>query len=107
MLLHGFSVVAESRGCSLVAVRGLLTVAPPLVVEYRPQGSRASVVETCGLRVCGSWTLEHRFSSGGARPWLLHGMWNLPRSRIGPMSPSLSGGFFTTEPPGKPRKSFD
>ena len=67
-MLHGFSVVAESRGCSLVAVRDLLTVTPLLVVEYRSQGSRASVVETCGLRVCGSWALEHRFSSGGARP---------------------------------------
>ena len=29
-------------------------------------------------------------------------MWDLPRSRIEPLSPALAGGFFTTEPPGKP-----
>ena len=27
---------------------------------------------------------------------------HLPRSGIEPMSPALAGGFFTTEPPGKP-----
>ena len=27
---------------------------------------------------------------------------NLPDPRIKPMSPALAGGFFTTEPPGKP-----
>ena len=30
------------------------------------------------------------------------GMWNLSRSGIKPLSPALAGGFFTTEPPGKP-----
>ena len=29
-------------------------------------------------------------------------MWNLPRSGIEPVSPALAGGYFTTEPPGKP-----
>ena len=29
-------------------------------------------------------------------------MWDLPRSGTEPMSTALSGGFFTTEPPGKP-----
>ena len=29
-------------------------------------------------------------------------MWDLPRPGIKPMSPALAGGFFTTEPPGKP-----
>ena len=32
----------------------------------------------------------------------LQGMWDLSRSGIEPMSPALAGGFFTTEPPGKP-----
>ena len=27
-------------------------------------------------------------------------MWDLPRSEIEPVSPALTGGFFTTEPPG-------
>ena len=29
-------------------------------------------------------------------------MWDLPRPGVEPMSPTLVGGFFTTEPPGKP-----
>ena len=29
-------------------------------------------------------------------------MWYLPGPGIEPMSPALAGGFFTTEPPGKP-----
>ena len=29
-------------------------------------------------------------------------MWNLPGSGIEPVSPLLTGGFFTPEPPGKP-----
>ena len=29
-------------------------------------------------------------------------MWDLPRPGIEPVSPALAGGFFTTEPPGKP-----
>ena len=33
---------------------------------------------------------------------LLQGMWDLPGSWIEPMSPELAGGFFTTEPPGRP-----
>ena len=34
--------------------------------------------------------------------WTLsHGMWDLPRLGIKPVSPALTGGFFTTEPPGK------
>ena len=33
-------------------------------------------------------------------------MWNLPGSGIEPISPAFSGGFFTTEPPGKPPSNF-
>ena len=47
--------------------------------------------------------LEHRLGSCVAETSLLHGMWDLPRPGIEPMSPALVGGFFTTEPPGKPR----
>jgi len=32
---------------------------------------------------------------------MLRGTWDLPRSRIKPMSPALAGGFFTTGPPGE------
>ena len=30
-------------------------------------------------------------------------MWDLPGPGIEPVSPALAGGFFTTEPPGKPQ----
>ena len=51
---------------------------------------------------CGSHALELRLSSCGARAQLSRGMWDLPGSGIEPMSPALTGGFFTTEPPGRP-----
>ena len=35
--------------------------------------------------------------------WLLQVMWDLPRPGIEPMSPAVTGEFFTTELPGKPR----
>ena len=38
--------------------------------------------------------------STGSRAWL-HGLWDLLESGIEPVSPALSGGFFTTEPPEK------
>ena len=37
---------------------------------------------------------------------LLHGMWDLPGSGIEPTSRALAGGFFTTEPPGKPSSTL-
>ena len=63
---------------------------------------RASVVSACGLSSCGSWALEHRLNSFGARAQLLHSMWNLSGPGIEPVSPALAGRFFTTEPSGKP-----
>ena len=51
---------------------------------------------------CVSRALGHRLGSCGAWAQLFHGMWDLPRSGIEPMSPALAGRFFTTEPPGKP-----
>ena len=52
--------------------------------------------------VAASRLLEHRLSTGGAWAPLLCGMWDLPRSGIELVSPALAGGFFATEPPGKP-----
>ena len=46
--LPGFSLVAETGGYSLVAVRGLLIVGVSLVVEHRP------VVLELGLNSCGT-----------------------------------------------------
>ena len=64
-------------------------------------GSRASAAVTCGLSSCGSRAPEHRISSCSTRIYLLHGMWDLSRSGIEPVSPTLAGGFLSIEPPGK------
>lgn len=95
LLLHGLSLVAVSRGYSFIAV---------------PRASRCSGFSCCGTQApestgfssCGSWALEYRLSSCGVWPYLLWGMWDLPRPGIEPVSIALQGGFFTTEPSGKP-----
>ena len=73
------SLVAASRGYSLVAAYRLRIAVASLVAEHR-------------LRV---------FTRYSARASLPRSMWNLPRSGIEPGSPALAGGFLTTRPPGK------
>ena len=70
------------RGPLFIAVRGPFTVAASLVAEHRLQ--------------------THRLSNCGSRAQLLHGMWDLPRPGLEPVSPALSGRLSTTTPPGKP-----
>ena len=70
------------RGPLSITVRGPLTIAASLVAEHRLQTRR--------LNNCGS------------RAQLLHGMWDLPRPGLEPVSPALAGRFSTTAPPGKP-----
>ena len=70
------------RGPLFIAVCGPLTIAASLVAEYRLQ--------------------TRRLSSCSSRAQLLHGMWDLPRPGLEPVSPALAGGFSTTAPPGKP-----
>ena len=60
------------------------------------QDAGASVVEATGLSSAGPW-----LSCTGS---LLLGMWGLPGPGIKPVSPTLAGEFFTTEPPGKPSR---
>ena len=72
---------------------------PPWLLSVLGTGSRAR-----GLSRGSSWAPEHRLSSCGAQ--LLWDMWDLPRLGIKPVSPALAGGFFTTEPPGKPSETF-
>ena len=55
-----------------------------------------------GFSSCSSQALEYRLNSCGTQDQLFHGMWDLPRVGVGPVSPALAGGFFTTEPPGQP-----
>ena len=66
--------------------RGPLTVAASLAAEHRLQ--------------------TRRLSSCGSQAQLLHGMWDLPRPGLEPVSPALAGGFSTTLLPGKPSHSF-
>ena len=69
-------------GPLFIALRGPLTIAASLVAEHRLQ--------------------MHRLSNCGSRAQLLRGMWDLPRTRLEPVSPALAGRFSTTVPPGKP-----
>ena len=54
----------------------------------------ARALERSDFSGCGTWAQYLR-----SQAWLLRGTWDLPGSG----SPALTGGFFTTEPPGKPR----
>ena len=65
-------------------------------------GIQALVVVVHGLSSCGSQALEHKLNSCGPGALFLRGMWRLPGSGIKPVSPALTGRFFTTEPPRKP-----
>ena len=94
LLLRGLFSNCGNGGSSLVAVLQLLNVVASLVVDQRTcwflQLQRmGSVVATFRL-----WRTVSVV--GGAWAQLLHGMWDLP----GPAA--LAGGFFPTEPPGKP-----
>ena len=54
----------------------------------------------------GSKVVAYRLSSYASQALLLCGMWDLPRTGTEPMSHALTGGFFNTEPPGKPRRYY-
>ena len=86
----GFSLVAVSRsysGCHVPA-------------SYCSGFSCGAWALGClGFSSCSSRVLEQSLRTCGAQAWLLHGMWNLPRSGIEPVSPALACEFFTTEPP--------
>ena len=93
LLLQGPSLVMVSRGYSLL-----------WCMDFSLRSfscCRAGALGCVGFSSWGSWALEHRLSSCGARTYLLHGVWNLYRPGIEPMSPALAGGFLSTVPPGK------
>ena len=66
----------------------------------------AAVIVVPGLSSGGAWALEHRVSRCGTQVYLLHGMWDLPRPGIKPVSLALQGRFLTTGPLGKPIAGF-
>ena len=82
---RAFSSCGE-RGPLFIMVHGPLIVTASLVVEHRLQ--------------------TRRLSSCDSRAQLLHGMWDLPRPGLEPVSPALAGRFSTTAPPGKPNNNL-
>ena len=76
----GFSLVAGSWGCSLAAVSGLLT---ELASPVAGRGLEGTLV-VHGLSGGGSRALELRLSVWAE---MLCSTWDLPRTRIEPMSP--------------------
>ena len=83
--VRAFSSCGE-WGPVLIAVRGPLTVAAPLVAEHKLQ--------------------TRRLSSCGSRAQSLRGMWGPPRPGLEPVSPASAGRLSTTAPPGKPPNIF-
>ena len=84
---YKFHAMTESElfsSCSkrvlLSIVHGPLTAVTSLAVEHQLWGARPSVAEERGLNRFGSQALEHRLGSCGACAWLLHCMWDFPRS---------------------------
>ena len=66
---------------------------------------RLARFSSCSMKVsCGSGALGHKLNSCGSWALLLCSVWDLPGPGNEPVSPALAGGFFTTEPPGKPWK---
>ena len=81
-------------------VCGLLIVVASLVVEHQLSGKRTSVVGTPGLKSTGCEPLNELWLTG------LVALRHVGSSQIKPVSPGLVGGFFTTEPLGKPKILF-
>ena len=90
-------VFADTCGPSPVAVCGGYS----LVMTFRLLTAVVSLVGKHGLRVCKRQHLQLTGSRAQALE-LSYAMWDLSRSGIEPVSPVLAGGFFTTQPPGKP-----
>ena len=63
---------------------------------------RAQALGHVGFSCCCSRVLEPRLNGCGTLALSLQGMWDFPGPGIELMSPALAGGFFTTEPQGKP-----
>ena len=87
-----------------IALLRLLIAVASFVAKHRLEGTD-SVVVASRLKSCGSWALAQRLSSCGQWAQLLRGIWNLFWIRDRTPVSALVGGFFTTEPPGKPLNS--
>ena len=93
LLLPGLSLFTASRGSSLLGCMGFS------LSSY--SCCRAGALGRVGFSSWGSWALECRLSSWGSWAQLLHGVWNLYRPGIEPVSPTPAGRLLSTLPPGK------
>ena len=105
----GFSLVVVSESYFLFVVCGLLIAVA--------SSCEATTLGLMGFRSWGPQALGHKLSSWGTWAWLLHGMWDLPRPGIKPISSALTGdsfplnhqgspGFLTEEGGGRPVTGF-
>ena len=107
-MLHGLLSSGGEQGSSPVAVCERLIALAFLVVECGLWGEESSLSSgSHGLSSCGSWALGRRRRSCGELSCSAPcGIFLAALQHVGsgtkPMSPALIGGFFTTEPPGKP-----
>ena len=83
--VRAFSSCSE-QGPLFIVVRRPLTIAASPAAEHRLQ--------------------TRRLSSRGSRAQMLHGMWDLPRPGLEPVSPASAGRLSTTAPPWKPSFFF-
>ena len=99
--MWALSLVASSRGCSLLAVCRLLSLAAAFVAQAL--GHLGFSICNMWLSSCNFWAPDHRLSNCGT--WLSCAeAYGIVRNQGWNMSPAFAGGFFTTEPPGKPWK---
>ena len=100
-----FQDVCVSSGCSgPPAVRPSLAGWAGTALQWQYAGPSSCRAQALGALASMVVVGGFSFCSTGAE--LSPGMWDLPGPGIEPMSPALAGGFFTTEPPGKPSQAF-
>ena len=100
-----------SRGSSQLRDRTQVSCIAVDSLPAEPQGkpSHCGSFSCCGaqaLRHAGSAVATHQLSNTGpvvtVHRLSCHSMWGLPGPEIELMSPTFAGGFFATEPPGRP-----
>ena len=90
---HRLSLVAASRGCSLLRCVGFSL---QWLLLLQSTGSRRA-----GFSSCGSWALERRLSSCGTGLSCSTACGIFLDQGSNPCPPALTGRFLTTAPPGK------
>ena len=90
-------VFVSARGLSLVAASGGHSSSRCMGLSL----PRPLLLQSTSSRRAGSVIVAHGLSSCGSRAQSFHGMWDLPRPGLEPVSPALAGRLSTTVPPGK------